>query len=244
MVKLEVGPLFSYYGSKIRLSKHYPLPAYDTIIEPFAGGAGYSCKYYDRQIILYEKDEMIFSILDFLIKSSSNDILNLPLIPPDSSVDDFNICQEAKWLIGFWLANGKQTPNKRLSKWANARGEYPNLPINFWGMGCRERLANTVSKIKHWKVYNDSWEESSKHTTPATWFIDPPYQKAGIYYRKNCKSINFEQLGKWSTERNGQIIVCESLGADWLPFQSLKEIKGVGKGRKSSTEVIWVSENS
>jgi len=34
--------LFSYFGSKARIGNKYPKPIYDTIIEPFAGAAGYS----------------------------------------------------------------------------------------------------------------------------------------------------------------------------------------------------------
>lgn len=234
-----MAPLFSYYGSKIRLSKKYPPPTYDTIIEPFAGAAGYSCLYPEKNVILYEKDEIVASVLDYLIKATPEEILNLPLIPPDKTVDDFNIPQEAKWMIGFWLASGKQRPNKRLSKWAATEREWPNLLAKFWGISCRERLSNTVSKIKHWKVYQESWENSERHTQPATWFIDPPYQHAGIFYRKNNKSIDFQKLGEWCQQRTGQVIVCESLGADWLPFEELCEMRGIGKGRKKSTEVVW-----
>lgn len=232
-------PLFSYYGSKIRIAGAYPPPKYDTIIEPFAGAAGYSCKYPEKQVILYEKDEIIAGVLDFLIKSSPENIMNLPLIPPDKNVDDYTLPQEAKWMIGYWMASAKQNPNKRLSKWATEKKTWPDLATNFWGTACRERLAKTVSKIGHWKVYHESWENSERHIEPATWFIDPPYQIEGKYYRKNNKSIDFEKLGEWCKTRKGQTIVCESLGADWLPFVSLCELRGIGKGRKRSTEVIW-----
>jgi len=238
-----MGPLFSYYGSKTRLSKHYPEPKFDTIIEPFAGAAGYSCRYPHKNVILYEKDDIIASVLDFLIKSSPEEIRNLPLIPPGYTVDDFDIPQEAKWMIGFWLASAKQRPNKRLSKWASTEKEWPNISAKFWGPSCRDRLSDTVSHIKHWKVYNESWENSERHTENATWFIDPPYQVAGIYYRQNNKNIDFNNLGEWCKTRLGQTIVCESEGADWLPFEKLCDLRGIGKGRKKSTEVVYYHEN-
>jgi len=34
--------MWSYYGSKSKVVKHYPKPKYDLIIEPFAGAAWYS----------------------------------------------------------------------------------------------------------------------------------------------------------------------------------------------------------
>jgi hypothetical protein len=239
MAKVETV-LFGFFGSKARIAPKYPKPIHDTIIEPFAGAAGYACLYPHKQVILYEKDEIIAGVLDFLIKSEPEDIMNLPLIPPDKNVDDYDLCQEAKWAIGYWMASAKQNPNKRLSKWATEKREWPNLTMNFWGTDCRIRLAKTVAKIGHWKVYHESWENSERHNdTPATWFIDPPYIKEGKWYRKSNKFINYDDLGEWCQTRNGQTIVCESKGAEWLPFEDLCELKGIGKGRKRSTEVIW-----
>jgi hypothetical protein len=35
-------PFFSYYGAKWGLGRHYSAPAHWTVVEPFAGSAGYS----------------------------------------------------------------------------------------------------------------------------------------------------------------------------------------------------------
>jgi len=230
--------LFAYYGSKIKMSGRYPRPLYDTIVEPFAGAAGYSCRYADRRVILYEKDPKIGAVLEYLIGASSAEIMSLPLLDLEDTVDDFVIPQEARWMIGMWVNSGVASPRKSLSRWAKEKID--NLPANFWGPKCRSRLAQTVSKIKHWKLYRESYENAVRHTEAATWFIDPPYQKAGKCYAQH--EIDYSALGDFCKSRRGQVIVCENDGADWLPFDPLYEMAGAAKsgdGRKKSKEMIW-----
>jgi len=43
--------MWSYYGSKKSIIDKYPPPKYGKIIEPFAGVASYSMKYWDRVIV-------------------------------------------------------------------------------------------------------------------------------------------------------------------------------------------------
>ena len=102
---------FTYFGGKWRIAQHYPYPKYDTIIEPFAGSAGYSLHYPERKIILCDIDPIICGVWDYLIKSSESDILALPTVIEDTRL--LNVCQEAKWLIGFWLNKGSISPRKK-----------------------------------------------------------------------------------------------------------------------------------
>jgi len=44
--------MFSYYGSKSKIVDCYPAPRYDKIIEPFAGSARYSLKWWNREYAL------------------------------------------------------------------------------------------------------------------------------------------------------------------------------------------------
>jgi site-specific DNA-adenine methylase len=52
----KLKPFFCYYGGKWRAAPHYPAPEHDRIIEPFAGAAGYSMRYPQKRVALYEKD--------------------------------------------------------------------------------------------------------------------------------------------------------------------------------------------
>jgi len=229
-------PFFSFYGSKFRIAPRYPKPAQGRIIEPFAGSAGYSLRYYWLPVYLYDVDPIISGVWDFLIKSSAQDILSLPLIRPGELVSDLPICQEAQWLIGFWLARGRQSPAYMLSAWGSTL-KYPN---HFWSTSTREMVANQVQYIKHWKVSNKPYRAISPSNT-ATWFIDPPYSgKAGNSYVHKFSA--FSHLADWVQSLSGQKIVCEQEGATWLPFSFLVETPGTkGVGRNTHTsECVWV----
>jgi hypothetical protein len=230
-------PFFSFFGSKYRVAPHYPQPTYGTIIEPFAGSAGYSLRYPDRQVKLYDADPVICRVWDYLIHVSSEEVRRLPVL--FDHVDEINAPQEAKWLIGFWLNKGTVHPSKTASKWM--RDYQFKQPGVYWGERIRERIASQVGSIRHWTMLQASYSEIPDQE--ATWFIDPPYEVAGRAYRFH--DINYSELGEWCQTRSGQIIVCENSGADWLPFRPFRTIKGLeGKrGGKKSVEVIWTNDD-
>lgn len=61
----------------------------------------------------------------------------------------------------------------------------------------------------------------------------------GKLYVEN--QIDYEHLGNWCKELandGNQLIVCENMGADWLPFQPLVELHGQ---KKRSIEAIWTN---
>lgn len=215
--------MFYYYGRKKRIVKFYPEPENDIIIEPFAGSAAYAMEYYDRNVILYEINNKIYSVWKFLKEASPNDILNLPLINKGQSLNnkEFDyLTDPEKWVIGLFLNPGSSVPKKS--------------PGNFcyWDDSRRAILSKDVIKIKHWEIKNESYENAPD--IKATWFVDPPYQNAGKYY-VNSK-VDYKYLGDWCKNRRGQVIVCENEGADWLDFEPLTSLKGQKHNRK---EVIW-----
>jgi hypothetical protein len=163
--------LFSYFGGKSKLTHLYPPPTSNLLVEPFAGAANYSCAHYRKQVILYELNPVIFGILDFLVRSSPQDILDLPLVRIGECVDDLPICQEARSLIGMFVNPGCVRPQRFFSERALLRQNFS------WGRGQRFRLSCYVRKIKHWKVRNRScWEafDAYENRDDVTWFIDPP----------------------------------------------------------------------
>jgi len=64
-------PFFGYYGGKFRAAPHYPAPLHKTIIEPFAGSAGYAMRHYERQVILIEKYAAYEGIADMVADAES-----------------------------------------------------------------------------------------------------------------------------------------------------------------------------
>jgi site-specific DNA-adenine methylase len=226
-------PFFSYYGGKYRIAPRYPDPQHGKIIEPFAGSAGYSLRYPWLKVTLYEINPKIAGIWRYLIGSSPADILSLPLV---EHVDEANVCQEAKWLMGMWMGKGRASPAKSLSEWGRD-GRWTHC---FWGVEIRQRIANQMNRIKHWKVAQKSYHDCPE--IEATWFVDPPYSgPAGKHYPNS--DVDYSHLAEWCKSRRGLSIVCEMNGADWLPFEHFHHAKannGCGRDRICH-EVIWTN---
>lgn len=219
--------MFSYYGSKKSIIDYYPPPKYDKIIEPFVGAGTYALKYWDREITIVDKYDVIYKIWKWLQECEISDIEKLPHnMTPEDNLNNYSFdCEEAKLMMGFIIAKGAERPrNKPTSRATIAR---PNT-INFT-LG---KIKRNLHKIKHWKILHKSYNELDNEE--ATWFIDPPYQFGGHAYVEN--KINFTELGPWCKNRNGQVIVCENTKADWLPFKPMINNKGT---HKTTTEAIW-----
>jgi hypothetical protein len=232
----DLRPFFGFYGGKWRdVPKHYPRPMHKTIVEPFAGSAGYAMRYPSHHVILCELDPILAGIWEYLIRVRPKEILAIPDMPTDGSVDDLHIPQQAKWLVGFWLNRGVAQPRKSPSRWMRDRIR----PGSFWGERVRNTIASQVSAIKHWKIFNSHYMDCpfAEH---ATWFIDPPYQYAGRHYRFGSDQVAYDGLANWCRSRPGLVIVCENEGADWLPFRPLAEVKTT-RAKFRSREVVWTN---
>jgi len=229
-------PFFGYYGGKWRGAlKHYPRPLHDTIVEPFAGSAGYSLRFAARRIVLCEADPLLASVWSYLVHVRASEIRAIPLLRAGETVDDLDICPEARWLVGFWLNRGVASPRRSPSRWMRDGIR----PGSFWGVRVRDLVAAQVDSIRHWKVYNRSYENCPISRT-STWFVDPPYELAGQYYRYSSRDIDYQALGQWCQRRQGQVIVCENEGARWLPFRPLADVKTT-RAHARSREVYWHS---
>jgi hypothetical protein len=232
----QLRPFFGYYGGKWRDAlKHYPPPQHNTVIEPFAGSAGYSLRYAHSKVILCEIDPVLSEVWRYLIRVKSKEILAIPDLATDQSVDDLNICQEARWLVGFWLNRGTASPRKSPSKWMRDGIR----PGSFWGDRVRRMIASQVDAIRHWRILNCSYDECPT-SRAATWFIDPPYEAAGRHYRFGSEQIDYDALAAWCRSRPGQVVVCENEGARWLPFRDLADVKTTRADRRSK-EVVWLA---
>lgn len=229
-------PFFTYFGGKWRTAPKYPQPIHERIVEPFAGAAGYSVRHNARKVELHDANEKVIGVWQYLIAAAPEEILRLPL--EVNHVDDLAVCQEAKWLIGFWLNKASTGPRLSQSRWMREKSR----PHSFWGETIRQRIATQVPHIKHWSAtlseYQNVWTPGN-----ATWFIDPPYDHAsGTLYPKKVRS--FSDLAEWVLALNGQVIVCEREGADWLPFETVDwkthSVRG-SRGKGLSPEVIWTN---
>lgn len=218
------------YGGKRSIAHLYPPPQHPTIIEPFAGGAGYSLQYPHLQVKLNDLDERVCGVWDFLIHATEAEILSIPV---DIDCVDGLPTQEVRWLVGWWMGPAAAGgPSKRTYSWSKQHQNRSDV----WSEPCRARLAAQVRFIRHWTIRHGSYEALNV-SEAATWFVDPPYQEMGVHYRKSSAKLDFEALGAWCQALPGQIIACENEGATWLPFQTLTSM--VGGQRKRRLEVYW-----
>jgi hypothetical protein len=233
---MRLAPMFSYYGSKWRLSPAYPPPLHSVIIEPFAGSACYSLLhgaaaanplFRPPEVHLYDKNEKVCMVWQYLIGASEYEIMALPLLRPDEQIP-VSLPQEARYLLGFWTTKGSSTPSTKMAKTENNQ-------FGHWSANIRRRVADQVKYIEHWTITHRCYSEIEDRT--ATWFIDPPYMVGGEHYVYS--DIDYDRLRGWCLSRSGQVIVCENGSADWMQFRPLAKTKGF---RRDSTESVWTRQ--
>ena len=208
----------------------YPRPQHRRLVEPFAGSAGYALRYPMLDVELYDLDPVVCGVWDYLINVSAREILALPDLLDGQDVRDLCLLDEAKHLIGFWLNKGATRPSCTMAAWGR-RGIRPG---SVWGARVRQTIATQLHAIRHWTIKQRCY--SSIENSAATWFIDPPYEDKGRAYR--CNAIDYEALAAWCKTRRGLAIVCEQVGAGWLPFDRLGSCKT--SRSKRSDEAIWI----
>lgn len=219
--------MFSYYGSKSKIVDYYPPPKHGKIIEPFAGSARYSLKWFDRDVLLVDKYPVIVDVWHYLQAASKQDILGLPRMKSGDSVDNYpGLSDPEKYLLGFLIAAGVSTPARNVA--------------SFEGIGMNrkaiEKIASNLFKIRHWKIIQGDYREIENQS--ACWFIDPPYQNGGEHYKMSSRKLDFMGLADWCKSRTGQVMVCENTKANWLPFRPVTEMVG---SQHTTTEAIWTN---
>lgn len=230
-------PFWRYYGAKWRAAPSYPAPLYDTIVEPFAGAAGYSLHYPHKNVILVDLYPVVAGIWRWLIGATPDEVRAIPLV---DSVDDLPawVPVGARDLIGFSMNTATTSPRRSLSAGCRAL-RAKGRKFYGWTEALRERVAEQVPRIKHWQIIEGDYTQVPD--IEATWFIDAMYQgKAGEHYVHGSRGFDYDALAAWCLERRGQRIVCEGAGADWLPFRPHGEFKA-GPRSQHSSEMIWTS---
>jgi site-specific DNA-adenine methylase len=217
--------MFSYYGSKSKIVDYYPPPKHKRIIETFAGSARYSLKYWQNDVLLVDKYEVVVKLWKWLQTCTEKDILNMPKLKKGDDIRLLNVSEEEKILLGFFAQAAQGKPTNMVSSMGeqNMKKAYTNI-------------AKQLHKIKHWEIKQGCYTDLENET--ATWFIDPPYQYGGQHqYKFGNKQIDFAVLSEWCKSRDGQVIVCENTKADWLPFKPVVKIDGAN--HTGTTEAIW-----
>ena len=216
---------FGYYGSKKGSAHRYPPPAYPTIIEPFAGAAGYALTWatVGQRVILIEKDPIIAMVWKRLQSPDAReDLLSIPDPVKGQPVTDP--------LVALAASGHPRRPT------ASSRMEeqWPHM---------RDRIIDRLPLIQSWEVLEGDYTVAPD--VIATWFIDPPYapkpdgRDPGNLYPEGSSGIDYSALAEWCRSRRGQVIVCEQEGATWLPFRRLYRQRGLSQQGGDRIEVVW-----
>lgn len=208
------GPLFKWFGSKWLSSRIYPPPEHDTVLEPFAGSAGYSLRHHEKKIVIWEADPNLNALWSWLIKDASTaDVLEIPIgIPEGTEIAALELSRGQSLLLKHWQRTNNVGDCWTISPWGNKPGQ--------WTANTRARVAEELHAVKHWKL------ENVRPDRPGTYFIDPPY----FYnYRYRFKKDGFDYAALVEKikliPRRSQIIVCEAACQktgrvpDYLPFK-------------------------
>ena len=213
--------MFSFFGSKSKIVNLYPPPKFPRIIEPFAGSARYALKYHHLDVLLVEIDPIIYRIWYWLIhEATKSDIAALPRLKRGDDLRNMKQLSDVERdLLGFAVSWGMSRPGNIVTPRADATGWDKSDP-RWRPNNCLDLLKTNILRhldgIKHWKIVNTSYEKL-RINPEVTWFIDAPYQcPAGRSY--TFSDIDYKTLASWCKKRRGQVIVCESREADWLPF--------------------------
>ncbi len=218
--------MFSYYGSKGRFIDYYPKPIYDTIIEPFAGSAKYSCAYPEKKVILIDKFQHVVNAWQAILSASKEDIEALVQPAPYENFLKYCKDENQKSLYAFITTFAANSTRCSSSKY-----------VERVFRACKARMLANVELIKHWECSKGNYTDAPD--IEATWFLDGPYQFGGEHYNCSNKKINFNHLREWALSRKGQIIICENTRAQWIEITPFA--KNWGLAGKRSVEGYWTN---
>ena len=139
--------MFSYYGSKSKIVDYYPPPKHKRIIEPFAGSARYSLKYWQNDVLLVDKYHIIVRTWKWLQQCSEKDIRKLPIMKLGETLDNYNLTEDEKIFMGFIVQQGTTGLRKTVSSYAVDRIA---TQLN--------NVATQLHKIKHWEIKQASFD--------------------------------------------------------------------------------------
>lgn len=241
---IKVGPMFKWYGSKWQSAKHYPKPEHTTIVEPFAGGAGFSLNYSNRAVVLWEDDPNLSRLWKWLIGTAAakpSEIREIPIdLPVGTDIRDLNLSIGQSLLLKHWQRTNNVGDCWTISPWGNLPGQ--------WTENTRARVADQVGAIAHWEFR----QPIELIDEPSHWFIDPPYL-FNYRYRADLPSFDYAALSSFvdTIHRKSCVVVCEAAGKisgnipDYLPFKpSHRSVTSRRKTTQShhSNEVVYIRE--
>lgn len=230
---MKVGPLFKWFGSKWQAAKRYPAPEHDHVIEPYAGGAGYSLNHCDRKVCIWDDDPLLQELWHWLIcEATASDVLDIPVgLPAGTIIPDVGMSRGQDLLLKNWQRTNNVGNCWTVSSWGHLPGQ--------WTEHTRSRVAEEIYAIKHWQLSRALKYSPWSIAQAATWFVDPPYFY-NYRYSRTLPAFDFDELAARvrGIPKNSLVIVCEAACKktraipNYLPFEPSHQ--SVTSRRKSS----------
>jgi hypothetical protein len=208
------GPLFKWFGSKWLSSKLLPAPKHDAIVEPFAGGAGYSLRHASHSVTIWDDDPNLRVLWPWLMQAKPADIRDIPInCEIGMDIRSLGLSNGQSMLLKHWQRTNNVGDCWTVSPWGHLPGQ--------WTANTRARVADEIGAVSHWKFERPVWDLPS-----TTYFLDPPYLHN---YRYRFGKNEFDHGWLANTVRgipaSSQVIACEAVcpktGAvpSYLPFE-------------------------
>lgn len=241
----SIHPLFKWFGSKWLSAKTLPVPAHSRIVEPFGGGAGYSLRHADHDVLICENDPHLAKLWPWLIgEATEAAIREIPIGTPEGTdIRTLGLSDGQALLLKTWQRTNNVGDCWTISPWGNKPGQ--------WTANTRARVAEEVHAIKHWQFETDGMRVLRSAielgAESSTWLIDPMYRYN--YQYRNKSGHDYAELGTIAQSLPGQVVVCEAVcpktGAipNWLPFTHFGDrITSRRKATENhhSKELIWM----
>jgi 16S rRNA G966 N2-methylase RsmD len=211
--------LFPYFGRKGRSARLYPCPRFPLVIEPFAGSLSYTLHHRPNSAIGIEQDDRVVALWHRMLEVTGMEL------PPAVGSKTNDLLVKVASYSEHALTSGEMTVTSRM--------------IRDWTVIHQRAALAAPWARSHVQYFAGTYANAPD--VEATWFIDPPYQRANRRgYLFGADKIDYDHLAAWVMSRKGQVIVCEQDGADWLPFTRLADF-ATHRGA-ISREVIWTSD--
>lgn len=239
-----IHPLFKWFGSKWMSAKTLPPPQHDMIVEPFAGGAGYSLRHCEKKVILAETDPHLRFLWKWIIfDATSSNVLDIPInIAEGIDIRTLGLTLGQATLLKSWQRTNNVGDCWTISPWGNKPGQ--------WTANTRARVAEEINVVRHWVFVDGSGVDYMlrARNMAATWLVDPPYEFN--YQYRGKEKLDYTFLADACHGASGQVIVCEAVcpktGSvpSWLPFKpfgSRITSRRKAENNHHSKELLWQS---
>ena len=129
------GPLFKWFGSKWLSAKTLPPPIHDSIIEPFAGSAGYALRHARHQVLVCETDPHVHALWTWIVREATEDAIRaIPVsVPEGTDIRTLGLSAGQALLLKTWQRTNNVGDCWTVSPWGNKPGQ--------WTANTRARVA-------------------------------------------------------------------------------------------------------